>query len=240
MLTCIVLYCIFSTQYLNSLSPFTYIQALLKEVMEHPDSDVNVETGEYYESVEQLEEVAQSLNCDTVINCTGLGSQKLCGDKDLVGARGVLLHFDRNNCPRRPSISNMEKDAIIMTDFPPWGTETHPAYVIPRGDIIAVGGTYLEGDSHPELREQERQKIMQNALDMGIDITRAPIIGEWTGYRPYRPVVCCEEEPRTSGSKVRVIHNYGHGGSGWTVNVGAAKEVANILLKNGNEAHSKL
>jgi glycine/D-amino acid oxidase-like deaminating enzyme len=189
---------------------------------------VDVETGEYYESVDQLQEIAQSLNCDTVINCTGLGSRELCGDKDLLGARGVLLHFDRSNCPRRESLTG-EYDTILMTDSPPWGTDSHPCYMIPRGDIIAVGGTYLEGDGHPELREKERQKIMQNALDMGIDITKAPVVGEWTGYRPYRPTVRCEEEIR--GGKVRVIHNYGHGGSGWTVNVGAAKEVANILLK---------
>lgn len=206
----------------------------MKEVTDHQDGDVDVETGEYYESVDHMQEVARSLDCGTVINCTGLGSQKVCGDKSLVGARGVLLQFDRKDCPRRESLSSMEKDAILMSDSPPWGSESHPCYMIPRGDIIAAGGTYLEGDSHPGLRETERQKIMQNALDMGIDITRTKPKGEWTGFRPYRPVVCCEEDVEARAKGVRVIHNYGHGGSGWTVNVGAAMEVANIFFKNKN------
>ena len=210
------------------------LEALLEEVTQHPDSNVDVETGEYYESVEHMQEVAQSLDCDTVINCSGLGSRKLCQDGQLVGGRGVLLQLERQDCPRRASMQDMEKDAVLMTDSPPWGSETNPCYVIPRGDIIAVGGTYLEGDGHPELRDSERTQLMQNAKILGVDIANAKIRGEWTGFRPSRPTTRCEEEPPSPGgttNPVRVIHSYGHGGSGWTVNVGAAKEVANILLK---------
>ncbi|CAB9514433.1 D-amino-acid oxidase [Seminavis robusta] len=205
------------------------LQALLKEIEENPDADVDVETGEYYESVDHMQEVAQSLSCDTVINCAGMGSHAMCQDKNLVGGRGVLLQVERNNCPRRPSLQGMEQDAVLLTEARPWGSDTEPCYMIPRGNIIAIGGTYLEGDTHPQLRDSERKRLMENAQLMGIDIANANILGEWTGFRPYRPIVRCEEE-ETQGH-VRVIHSYGHGGSGWTVNVGAAKEVADILLR---------
>jgi D-amino-acid oxidase len=190
---------------------------------------VEVETGEYYESIPHIQQVAQSLDCDTVVNCSGMGSQALCGDTEVKGGRGVLLQVERQNCPRRLSLQGMEKDCILMTECPPWGSDTAPCYMIPRGDIIAVGGTYLEGDTHESLRDTERTQLLQNGQNMGIDMTQATIKGEWTGFRPYRPVVRCEEDKSVDGD-VRVIHSYGHGGSGWTVNVGAAKEVANILL----------
>lgn len=208
------------------------LEVLLEEVTQHPDSNVEVETGEYYESVEHMQEVAKSLGCDAVINCSGLGSKELCGDSQLIGGRGVLLQLERQDCPRQPLLHNLEKDAILLTDSPPWGSETEPCYMIPRGDIIAIGGTYLEGDTYPEVRDSERATLLQNAKLLGVDMANAKIRGEWAGFRPARPTTRCEEEVTGDGgpNAVRVIHSYGHGGSGWTVNVGAAKEVADILL----------
>jgi len=200
----------------------------LEEVDQQPESNIDVETGEYYQSLEEMQALAKILECDTLINCTGMGSKALVKDPNMVGARGVLLQLDRNNCPRREALEGMTKDAIIIADSPPWGSDTEPAYMIPRGDIIAVGGTYLEGDAHPYLRDSERTRLLNNAQLLGVDVANAPVVGEWTGFRPSRPTVRCEEEKSSTG--VRTIHNYGHGGSGWTVNVGAAKEVANILL----------
>eukprot|EP00957_Ditylum_brightwellii_P022212 1676060-Ditylum_brightwellii.AAC.1 len=57
--------------------------------------DVNVKTGKYYATVREMINEAINLGCDTVVNCTGLGSRDLCSDPTVVGARGVLLHFDR-------------------------------------------------------------------------------------------------------------------------------------------------
>ena len=227
---------------------------MLHDIQQHPNTiDVNVETNVYYESIEELKDVAKSLHCDVVINCCGLGNQKqISMDEQLIGGRGVLLHYDRNNCPRRGSTTTTSEqeqqqeqqeqvhDAVILTECGKWGSETEPCYLIPRGNTIVVGGSYLEDDTYPELRDTERTRLLQNAYNMGIDTTKAKPIGEWTGFRPYRPTVRCEEEifdttssdssSSSSSSNVRVIHSYGHGGSGWTVNVGAAKEVVNILL----------
>ena len=215
---------------------------MLREIQQHPNTvDVNVETNEYYESVDELKDVAQSLDCDVVVNCCGLGNQKnVAHDKQLIGGRGVLLHYDRTHCPRRrqydgdATTEEQEHDAVILTECGSWASETEPCYLIPRGDTIVVGGSYLEDDTYPQLRDSERHRLLQNAYNMGIDTTKAQHIGEWTGFRPYRPAVRCEEElfdsSSSSSNGVRVIHSYGHGGSGWTVNVGAAKEVVNILL----------
>ena len=50
------------------------------------------------------------------------------------------------------------------------------------------------------------------------------MIGSWAGLRPYRSEVRVEREEGTN-----IIHNYGHGGSGFTLSFGCAEEVANIV-----------
>ncbi|MFT4843774.1 MAG: D-amino-acid oxidase, partial [Candidatus Azotimanducaceae bacterium] len=45
--------------------------------------------------------------------------------------------------------------------------------------------------------------------------------------RPYRSTVRLEEESRSDGR--RLIHNYGHGGSGYTLAWGCAEDVALLL-----------
>jgi len=191
--------------------------------------DVNVNTGKEYTSMDEIVKEAVENDCDAVVNCTGIGSQILCNDTELVGARGIIFHYDRN-CARWTD-PNMINDAVLGADDSPWGGD-QPCYMIPRGDILAVGGSYLLGDKEKGIRLSERMQLEQNANLMGIDTDRAKPIGEWTGFRPYRPGVKLETDTKFGEKEgVKVVHNYGHGGSGWTVFVGAAKEVAKLLGK---------
>lgn len=188
---------------------------------------MDVETGYKYESVQDMVQDAVRLGCDAVVNCTGLGASSLCSDTEMVGARGVLIHYDRNNCR---SEENDLKDAAILTEEAPWGSETEPCYLIPRGDVVVVGGSYLENDTHTSLRPEEKKRLAANAQLLGIDTDSCMPVAEWTGFRPCRPTVRCQVDDESGKNEnVRVVHNYGHGGSGWTVFVGAAKETANLV-----------
>jgi D-amino-acid oxidase len=199
-------------------------------------NDINVETALEYESVQHMVEDAIALGCDAVVNATGLGAAKICNDKHLVGARGILHHYDRETCVRKESIHEGEfgvmlNDAVILADDPPYGTETEPAYLIPRGNIIVAGGSYLEGDPETGIRPEEHARLLRNAELLGIDTTKSKPVGEWTGFRPYRPIARCEiDEEFGVAENVKIVHNYGYGGSGWTVYVGAAKEATDLLL----------
>ena len=185
---------------------------------------------------------ATRLGCDAVVNCTGFGARKLCRDEHVIGARGILIEFERDECIRRPAVTegayagNNINDAVITVSEEPWGSETYPAYLIPRGSTVVVGGSYLEGDYECAIRDDERERLMLNAERLGIDTQKATVKGEWVGFRPFRSPVRCEleagdDDASTTTTKGPVIfHSYGHGGSGWTVNVGAAKECADILL----------
>ena len=200
---------------------------MYEEVFMNPLADVNVNTGKEFVSLDEMVQEAAEHDCDAIVNCTGLGSQSLCEDEQLQGARGILYHYDRN-CPRWTD-PRMVNDAVLGADDPPWGDD-QPCYMIPRGDVIVIGGSYLLGDVEDGIRVNEHSRLEQNAHLLGIDTKLAKPVAEWTGFRPYRPGVRLEVDSQFGVSEgIKVVHNYGHGGSGWTVYVGAAKEVARLL-----------
>lgn len=211
------------------------LHAMLQEIKMHKHTSyINVDTNKYFKTMKEIVAEARTLGCDGVVNCTGLGSKALCNDDSLVGARGVLLHYDRYH----PSLwreasedDTLLKDSAVTIQEEPFGSETMPCYIIPRGDRLVVGGTYLVGDEEECVRESERETIAKNAYVMGIDTAKNKPVGEWVGFRPYRSSVRLECDEDLSQSGVRVVHNYGFGGSGWTVYVGAAKEAAALMTR---------
>jgi len=212
---------------------------MLEEIEAHQYTDhVDVETNKYYTTIEEMLDEAKALGCDGLVNCTGMGSKQLCNDDSLIGARGVLLHYDRASCVWRDEQDreSTEKraeslqDSVILIEDPPFGSETMPCYMIPRGEIIAVGGSYLEGDEERIMRQTEIERVVGNAQKMGIDVEKSNHVGAWVGFRPYRPTSRLElDEEVSSASGVKLVHSYGYGGSGWTVFVGAAKEAASLM-----------
>ena len=80
-----------------------------------------------------------------------------------MGARVILHHYDRETSARAPSLLETEygpmlHDAAVFSESPPWGSNEFPAYLIPRGKTILVGGSYLEGDEAKGLRPAERAR----------------------------------------------------------------------------------
>ena len=243
--------------------------------------DVDIDSGIFYESLSHVQESARELDCDLVINCTGMGSRSLVPDPTLIPVRGALLVFERESAIRRPPIlqssssyeesreniirkdNNEERqqqqkqqqkqqqqpprennntnihDAVITIQEEPWGNETYPVYMRPRGSDLVVGGTYLEGDEEPLIRPKERQRLLINAQHLGLDVSSCTIKREWVGFRPFRSTIRCEFdnnnglETMTSSRDqptIPIFHNYGYGGSGWTIGIGGAKECANQVL----------
>ena len=209
------------------------LNTMLIDVLMHENASfIDVETNKYFKTMNEIVAEARALGCDGVVNCTGLGSRTLCLDNEVVGARGVLLHYHRYNPSLWREASKDDthlEDSAVTIEEEPFGSETTPCYMIPRGDIIVVGGTYLVGDEEESVRESERQMILENAHMLGIDTTNNEPVGEWVGFRPYRSSVRLEIDEDLTQSGMRVVHNYGFGGAGWTVYVGAAKEATTLV-----------
>lgn len=145
---------------------------------------------------------------DIVINCAALGARELCNDNKVIPVRGqVALLSPINNLP-------------IYLD------NEKPLYVVPRKDAIIIGGTYEERIETETTEPATIERLLDNAYEVFPELKQQQVIGGWAGLRPYRSEVRVEHEERTN-----IVHNYGHGGSGFTLSFGCAEEVVNIVEK---------
>ncbi len=148
---------------------------------------------------------------DIVINCTGLGSRELFHDERVFPVRGQVVKIKSNGF-----------DQIITDDEGP----NSLAVIIPRINDTVLGGTAQVNDWNLEINPQDTQDILRKAAKLSPLFNHVEIVGESVGLRPDRDEIRLELEKY--GTKV-IIHNYGHGGSGFTLSWGCAQDVLRIL-----------
>jgi D-amino-acid oxidase len=153
---------------------------------------------------EKLEAV--DLNFDLVINCAGIGARELARDFDLEPHRGQVAIV--------PKIDNLVS-AMVCDDDP-------LMYVIPRKNDCLFGGTNDVSDDLNPHPATTKAIVVECARVLKIDNPR--VLRERVGLRPFRKSgVRLEKEKLRDGRTV--IHNYGHGGSGFTLSWGCAENV---------------
>jgi D-amino-acid oxidase len=144
-----------------------------------------------------------------VINCAGIGARELVPDVDLEPHRGQSVIV--------PKIDNLP-GAIVCDDAP-------LTYLIPRANDCLLGGT--------NERSQDRQadpattaRIITQCSRV-VTIEKPKVLDERVGLRPFRKSgVCLRADCLPDGRTV--IQNYGHGGSGFTLSWGCAREVLQL------------
>ena len=151
------------------------------------------------------------LDAPLVVNCAGAWAGQLVGDPSVVPVRGQVVHV------RAPGATRFVVD------------ESGPTYVLPRADVVVCGGSADAGDWDTAPREDLTRDILRRCAELEPAIAGAEVLGAAAGLRPGRPEVRVEAEPRPDGSLV--VHDYGHGGAGFTLAWGCADEVAAIAAR---------
>jgi D-amino-acid oxidase len=149
---------------------------------------------------------------DVVVNCTGLGARELVGDDLVYPLLGQLVIAERGEVDPTVTVTDDRDPERIF-------------YVIPRRDELVLGGCslpYPPGDA-PRLDPDITARILAHARRLGIPI--GAVRTERVGLRPYRSAVRLERDEIDR----RIIHNYGHGGAGFTLCRGCAEDVAALL-----------
>jgi D-amino-acid oxidase len=149
---------------------------------------------------------------DVVINCTGLAARELTGDELLVPLLGQVVIAERGDAsPSTHITDDRDPDAIF--------------YIIPRRDEVVLGGVSrpFPPGAEPEVDPAITARILAQARNLGIAI--GAVRTERVGLRPYRSHVRLERDSHSP----RVIHNYGHGGAGFTLCRGCAEDVAALI-----------
>jgi D-amino-acid oxidase len=186
--------------------------------------------------VEQEVSLARQYGVDAIVNCTGLGASELTGDA-VSALRGALIRV-RNDGRTIPRITQAH---CVSNDGS--GEDRGFIFIVPRGqDMLVLGGLAEPNEwaldiglhNYEPIREMYRRCLEFLPALRGCTIDAAEPVR--VGLRPFRRQnVRLEWEPGT-----RVVHNYGHGGSGVTLSWGCSLEVAErveALLSEGRSSY---
>ncbi len=147
---------------------------------------------------------------DAVVNCAGAGAR----DPEVQPVRGQVVHV-RCDAPLRFMVDEEGPNAL--------------AYVLPRPDVVVLGGTAEPGDRELRPRDATTRDILRRTRRLQPELADAEVVGSAVGLRPARPSVRLERETTADGRPL--VHDYGHGGSGFTLSWGCADEVAALVLE---------
>jgi D-amino-acid oxidase len=140
---------------------------------------------------------------DIVINCAGIGARKLVGDPDLEPHRGQVVLVRKLDLP----------GAVVCDNAP-------LMYAIPRAYDCVFGGTNDESDDL--MPDPATTAAIVSECCTTLKIAPPQIIGARVGLRPFRKSGVRLELDRMADRRP-LIHNYGHGGSGFTLSWGCAQ-----------------
>jgi D-amino-acid oxidase len=165
--------------------------------------------GEIHANVrfEKLEDVDTTF--DLVINCAGIGASELVHDADLEPHRGQVAIV-----PRIDGLSY----AVVCDDVP-------LMYAIPRANDCVFGGTNEVSDNLAADPATTSRIVTECSRVLNID--KPGVLAERVGLRPFRRSGVRLERDRFRDGRT-VIHNYGHGGAGFTLSWGCAHEVLDM------------
>lgn len=151
-----------------------------------------------------------------IINCAGLGAKELTGDEGLYPIRGQIVR-----------LTAVADKTSFVDEF----SHKSLAYIIPRRHDTIIGGTAQVGDWDLTADPQTAQEILRKARELQPELAHVEILEHAVGLRPGRDQIRLELEDLQNGCAV--IHNYGHGGAGFTLSWGCADEV--VALAQAHE-----
>jgi D-amino-acid oxidase len=171
------------------------------------------------------EALVREHRADAVVNCTGLGARDL-GDAAVFPVRGALVRVRNDG----RAMSKVTQAHCVSNDGS--GAERGFLFIVPRGEDMAVLGGFAEPDewdldvglhNYDPVRAMYRRCVELLPALAAAEVDAAEPVR--VGLRPFRQGgVRLERQPGT-----RLIHNYGHGGSGVTLSWGCALEVADLV-----------
>jgi D-amino-acid oxidase len=163
-----------------------------------------IHSGIHLQTLEDVDSKFQLL-----VNCSGFGAKSLVHDADLEPHRGQVAIV--------PKIDNLEC-AIVCDDTP-------LMYAIPRRNDSVFGGTN-EVSEDRRVGSATTARIVAECSRV-LKIGQPKILAEKVGLRPFRKSGVRVEAGKLNDGRT-MIHNYGHGGAGFTLSWSCAREASEL------------
>jgi D-amino-acid oxidase len=154
---------------------------------------------------------AATSEAPVVVNCAGVGARDLVPDPALRSVRGQHV-----------VVENPGVDEFFMTEpvGPAWTS------LFPHGERLILGSVAHEDDWDTEPRSEDAEAILERCAAIEPRVRDARVLEHQVGLRPARDVVRVEAQALGAA---RLVHNYGHGGTGVGLSWGCAREVVALV-----------
>lgn len=174
---------------------------------------------------------------DVLVNCTGLNAKELVADETMFSLRGAYIRVI-NDGSKFPKIN--EAMTVALDD----DESNHMVFIVPRNDNIVIVGAMgelkeldlnINLDNYPPLK-----RMFEKNLEFYPDLKNGEFDPDYpiaVGIRPFRKTHARVERESTDS---KIVHNYGHGDSGYTLSFGCAEDVANIVDEISKEISEEI
>ncbi|KAE8350254.1 FAD dependent oxidoreductase [Aspergillus coremiiformis] len=186
-------------------------------------------------------ELLNAYNADIIVNATGIGARELATDGQIFPVRGAVKKI------KRPAGYPADAAFLLPAQVNPDGSVGKTVFIVPRNDDTLVVGSITQRNNwelnlsldSPEVkamweRATEFLPVLKNADRDSQSLAQ--------GLRPFSHLNV-RVSPDSRANTCRIVHNYGHGGSGWTLAVGCARTCVRLveeLLDTGRSANAEL
>ncbi len=152
---------------------------------------------------------------DLVVNCTGVWARYFVNDASVFPIRGQVVRLSLPDGLRTSTRLYQKVDNFTL--------------VLPRATDLVLGGTAQENDWDRTPRDEDSRLIIERCGAIVPEVLNCEVLGAGVGLRPGRESVRLELEMPAPDQPV--VHNYGHGGGGYTICWGCADEVTALVEK---------
>ena len=163
-------------------------------------------------TIANLAELAEQYTC--VVNGAGVGAGALVDDPEVYPIRGQIIRVQKPPT-MEPVITDVHTDTDDLT------------YIVPRRHDCLLGGTAQAHNWQSTPDAETARHIMERCAVLYPDLREMEVLEHKVGLRPGRSTVRVELEELSPS--FAIIHNYGHGGAGFTLSWGCAEEVVQLL-----------
>jgi glycine/D-amino acid oxidase-like deaminating enzyme len=182
----------------------------------------------------QEEHLLAMYSADVIVNATGVWAADAARDETVYPLRGGTLRLI-NDGKKFPKVENC---FVVSSETKTSGNFEDQAFIVPRNDNILLLGSIIHQDSwllDLTATCSDIQEMRGRCEDLLPSLKNACTDSSYPlsqGRRPMRLAhvrVEREEGKTQSGAQSTIVHAYGHGGAGWSLAFGSARQVVQCV-----------